>query len=422
MTGTIGPAGPELGLFVLWSDGRRAHERILRHAGTHFDVRRVYEIHWTPELVPRNWTRFFRGGLGRPSRPLPGGRDAEGPILVVTAVDPAPRYAPRATARGSAHVSANFFDASGEFAAWIGGGSGIHGSSSATEAARDLMLLLGTDPETHLRDNPRAWDGRIERIHRDLSGARGWSSPAELFHALNHTVRYVVLRNFEGLPHSLHVGSHEDVDLLTDDYAELIDVTNARPNVRCIPRWGGPYWVQISGQDMWFDVRFVGDHYYDPKWARGLLDRRVWNEAGFFSPSTEDYFESLAYHAVVHKNAFSADYKDRLATMARALGRSGWDRSVLDDPTAVRALLASILERRGCDYRRPRDVNVFYNFEAIGQPWPRLQRKVAALLRKVVRLQYRLGRAMSTRYEAAKRVPAHRMPQPATVRRPGPVG
>jgi hypothetical protein len=423
MTGGAGAAAPELGLFVVRSSARTEQERILRHTQKLFDVRRVYQIHWSPELIPENCVRFYREGLGPPFRTLRQERRDEGPILLVTAVDSAPRYQPRVTPRGPARVNATFFDATQEFRAWTGGGSRVHGSSSAMEAARDLMLLLGTDPKTHLDENPHPWTGSIEEIHRDLSGAHGWSSPTELFYALNHTVRYIVLRNFEGLPQSLHVGSHEDVDLLTDDYRELIGVMNARPHRKCILSWGGPFWVKISGENMWFDLRFVGDRYYDPKWAREILFRRVWNNGGFYSPSSEDYFESLAYHAVVHKSELSAEYRQRLAAMASSLGRSGWEVSALEDPARVKALLDGILERRGSRYCRPRDVNVFYNFEATGHRWPHLRRKLAGLSRKALRAWYRARQPLRVRYWEARETLCHKAPWlTAVLRRPGAVG
>jgi hypothetical protein len=394
MTAGSAAAAPELGLFVVSSAAAAARDRILRRAQALFDVRRVCEIHWTPELAADNHARFYRR---RPSAAL----RVEGPLLLVTAVDSTPRYERRVTANGSATVSTNFFDATQQFRAWTARTASVHGSSTATEAARDLMLLLGTDPQTHLHENPQPWDGNIEPIHRDLSGARGWASPTELFQALNHTVRYVVLRNFEKLPHCLHVGSHEDVDMLTGDYPETIRVMNARPNVRCLPRWGGPHWVTISGEDMWFDVRFVGDRYYDPKWAADILDRRVWNEGGFYAPNAEDYFETLAYHAVVHKREFAADYGPRLAAMAAALGCSA-DASGLGDPARVKALLDGVLRRRGYRYCRPRDVNVFYNFSATGHPLPHVRRKLAGIARKALRVAYRVQRRLDDRYWQAR--------------------
>ena len=364
--GSAGPA-PEFGLFVVASSAR---ERILDRARALFDVRRVYDLRWTPELAVQNYTRFYR------QRPSAGTNGAVERLLLVTAVDGVPR--------GPGAERAKFREAMQEFPA------GVHGSMTAAEAARDLMMLLGTDPQTHLKENPRPWDGRIEELQRDVSGARGWTSPTELFHALNHTVPYVVLRNFEKLPDCLHVGSHEDVDMMTGDYAEAIRVMNARPNVRCLPRWGGPHWVNICGEDMWFDVRFVGDHYYDPKWAADILARRVWNANGFYSPSPEDYFETLAYHAVVHKRAFADDYRPRLAGMAAQLGRSGWDAEGLRDPARMKALLDDVLRRRGYRYDRPRDVNVFYNFEATGHRLPGLRRKLAGMTRKAARVAYRI--------------------------------
>jgi hypothetical protein len=380
---TAGNAGaqPGFGLFLVASPAAAARDRILDHARTHFDVRRVYEIHWTPELAAENHARFHRQ---RPGAGRPGG-GVDGPLLLVTAVD--------------GRSTGAFGEATQQFRAWT---ASVHGSTAA-EAARDLMLLLGTDPETHLAENPQPWAGRIEEVHRDLSGARGWATPTELFRALNHTVPYVVLRNFEQLPHCLHVGSHEDVDMMTGDYAEAIRVMNARPNVRCLPRWGGPYWVNISGQDMWFDVRFVGDCYYDPKWAADVLARRVWNANGFYSPNAEDYFETLAYHAMVHKREFAADYRPRLAAMATALGRSGWEASGLGDPARMKALLDEVLRRRGYRYTRPRDVNVFYNFSATGHALPHLRRKLAGITRKALRVVYRIQQPRADRLLAGGR-------------------
>jgi hypothetical protein len=192
--------------------------------------------------------------------------------------------------------------------------------------------------------------------------------------------------------------------MLTGDYPDAIRIMNARPNVRCLPRWGGPYWVNISGEDMWFDVRFVGDRYYDPRWAADILDRRVWNERGFYSPNPEDYFETLAYHAVVHKRAFADDYRPRLAGMAAALGRTGWNASGLGDPARMKALLDGILQRHGYRYYRPRDVNVFYNFSAVGHALPQVRRKLAGIARKALRVAYRVQQPLGDRYSQARNI------------------
>ena len=360
---------PGLGLLVIWSSEQSMRDGLLQHARTLFDVRRVHAVRWTPALVAANCARLNRAGI----QPPPGPGDP-GPLLVVT-VFGAPSSDPVAALRQRAGAPAQ-----------------VHPSLSPPAAARDLMLLLGTDPVAHLASCPGPWDGRVEEVSRDLTGAQGWSSGNELFRALDHTVRYVVLRNFEQVPESLHVGSHEDVDLLTDDYEDIVRVLNPRRHPRCIPSTGGPHWVRINGKDVWFDLRFVGDDYYDPQWARRLLDGRVWNPRGFFAPNDEDYFESLAYHTIVHKRVFAPDYGPRLAAMARAAGRAGDDAAALHDPARVKQEVDAILARRGFRYCRPRDVNVFYNFEAIGHRWPRMQRKLAGLTRKAMRVVHRLRR------------------------------
>jgi hypothetical protein len=393
----IEAATPELGVIVVRSAVGPERDRIVAHAREHLDVRRVYDVFGSREFAAANFARFYRT---RPS-PAAEAHSEDGPLLVITAVDATPYYERRVTTHGSVTVSTRFFDVAQQYRAWVGAAR-VHGSTSAREGARDLMLLLGADPETHLRENPGPWNGHIDIIRRDLTGARGWSTPSELFHALNHTVRYVVMRNFEDLPDCLHVGTHEDVDMLTGDYAETIRVMNARLNVRCLPRWGGPYWVNISGEDMWFDVRFVGDDYYDPRWADEILDRRAWNDKGFYAPSTEDYFETLAYHAIVHKREFADDYKPRLTAMAAALGRPGWEAAALDDPTTRKRLLDGIVQQHGYRYCRPRDVNVFYNFAATGHALPSVRRKVAGLVRKGLRIAYRVRQPLDDRYWEAR--------------------
>lgn len=410
-----GATASDLGLFLVWSNARGEDDQVLDRVQTLFEVRGVHAIHWTPELFQQSATRFCRGRLDPLLRPLLAQRSDEEPLLLITAVDGAPRYDAGAASNGTGPANARFVDVRRELRAWTG--SRVHASVSVAEAARDLVLLLGMDPAAYLTENPRPWNGRIVDVHRDLTGARGWSSPSELFQVLNHTVRYVVMRNFEGLPQSLHVGSHEDVDLLTDDYPGLVGVMNARPNIKCIPRWGGPHWVSIAGQDMWFDLRFVGDRYYDPKWAGEIIERRVLHGGGFYAPCPEDYFESLAYHAVVHKPALSPDYRERLTTMARTLGRTGWEPAALADPVRVKALLDDILRRRGSRYGRPRDVNVFYNFEATGHRWPQLRRKLAGLGRKGLRVGYGVQRSLLTRYGRAREALGPQTPRPKAARR-----
>lgn len=111
---------------------------------------------------------------------------------------------------------------------------------------------------------------------------------------------YVVLRNFEGLPESVVVGSHGDLDLLVYDlehWKELFpdaEAVHAYPRVRYRMRFGDTH--------VYMDVRHVGDDYYPEAFERNILDTREWNQNGFYTPNPIHFRLALAYHAAHHKN------------------------------------------------------------------------------------------------------------------------
>ena len=142
MSMATNPEQPGLGLLLIWSSEQAVRERLLEHARTLVDVRRVQAVRWTPALVEANCARLTR--LRAPA----GGGDP-GPVLVVTTLTgpggsrPAPD--PVAELRNRAGTAAQ-----------------VHASLSRPAAARDLMLLLGSDPATHLASCPGPWDGRVD--------------------------------------------------------------------------------------------------------------------------------------------------------------------------------------------------------------------------------------------------------------------
>ncbi len=373
--------GSELGIFILWSAARAEESRILSAIEEQFSVHHVYEITWTPELVLENFARFYQGSPIPPHADFIVRQKGDGPFLVVVVSDHTPRYEGRATTHGWDTVSVNFFDAKERFREWLGGGKQVHGTDDPRHAARDLMLLLGNVPA----NGPGCWDGVIQKVQRDVSGAHGWDSLEDALRVLNHSVPYVVLRNFEGFPKTHELGPHDDVDILTDDYFETLRVLNARPLLKCVPRWGGRFWVTIAGRDVIFDVRMVGDWYYDPKWARTVLARRVWHEGGFYAPCDEDYLETLFYHAFVHKLSFTSEYKERLSEMATALGRYELTRAALDNRREAKRILDELMRRKHYRWGKPKSPMVFYNFAHAGHRLPRIRRLVAGAQRRMAR-------------------------------------
>jgi hypothetical protein len=243
-------------------------------------------------------------------------------------------------------------------------------------------------------------DAEVDERSDDPAGANGWGSLADVFAALNTLTTYAVLRNFEGLPESHVLGEHDDVDLLVDDYRETIRVLRARPLYGWHPRWGGRFHVSVAGSSVIFDIRFVGDGYFDADWQRQVLERRVLTAGGIHALSDPDYFETLAYHALLHKPRLSDDYRRRLTRMAAVQGRPEWTDAALREPAAAAALLRSIMAP-GRDVVRPRDVTVFYNYRRAGVGFPLVHQKLAGLRRKLaIRLWPVRGRLLTIRRRA----------------------
>ncbi len=145
-----------------------------------------------------------------------------------------------------------------------------------------------------------------------------WESLEQLFCALNRSEKYLVLRNYEELHTAAFLTGHSDVDFLCESRKSFCAQAKARP--RFSRDDGIHYAVCVGAQDIPIDVRCVGDGYYDARWAGAMLSSRVQQPLGFYAPSKEQYFYSLLYHVLIHKQEISSDYLDRLPQMEKALG------------------------------------------------------------------------------------------------------
>jgi hypothetical protein len=405
---------PEFGLFVIWSAADHLRPRLLQLIAERFELRGVHRIAWSRDLMAENFGRFYCSTrLTPPFQTYFEHQKGAGPFTLITVVDRHPLFAVRETTKGVRVVNSRMFDLKTEMRRMTAGHMVIHATETAAEATRDLYMLLRITPDRYLRQHPSPWDGVVDSRALDLAGARGWASLRHVFDALNVLVPYVVLRNFEQLPATHVVEDHDDIDLLVDDYHEAIRVLNARPLVGLVPKWGGRFGVQVSGRPITFDVRFVGDGYFDPIWEREVLRQRRLSDAGLFVPRGRDYFETLAYHALVHKRRLSDDYSRRLAEMAAAEGVAGWTQERLKAPDLAQGLLDTLVKGQGRRYVRPLDVMVFYDFAMAGWNWAWPRRKLAGAGRKATKYWWRvkavaLRTVLECRYGAVRRFPVLR--------------
>jgi hypothetical protein len=110
---------------------------------------------------------------------------------------------------------------------------------------------------------------------------------------------YVVLRNFEGLPESITIGGHGDLDLLVYDLDHWMELFPQA--VRVYPHPRVQFKMPLGETNVYMDIRYVGDDYYPEELEQAILDSREYNEKGFFTPNPIHFRIALAYHVVHHK-------------------------------------------------------------------------------------------------------------------------
>lgn len=332
-------------LYIIWSTAYYKKQEILEDIGNTFDIQKVIEVEWTKDKFAENLSRFYGQKLPRNSfKEKACGTD---PFTLVVVEDKNPVYEMRLTSRGDQErVNIHAFDKKTLYRKWTTPETGkkhsrIHGTNSIEETEHDLTLLLGMSPEEFVEKK----DSIPDKWCHDIVGAEGWESLEQLFYVLNHTCRYVVLRNFENMPHSFHLGPHADIDLLSDSFEEIKRITNGKSvfskkyRVQCM--------VDIDGQPTQFDFRFVGDEYYDINWEKHILENRKMQN-GVYVPNEEEYKYMILYHALIHKRVIAEDYVERLDQM---FGHNKWDSVVLKE----------FLDRMNYKFTEPVDYSVYYN-------------------------------------------------------------
>ena len=300
----------ELHLVVLWEKARDAEERILEDIARHVEIVAKRELEW-PGDATECYGRFYGAKLKEAA-----GKTSvcgAGPFLVVVVRDAKPRYGWRETSRGCEQVNLRLFSMKSRYRSWTGGGHRVHTTNSPEETRRDIFLLTGHSVDEWERGVP----GDSCEV---LPGRDGWPSLRSLFECLGETVPYVVLRNSEMLPDSFDPSIHGDIDLLVRDAGECAGILGAR---RVFPDANRVHFeVSVAGNPVRFDLRYVGDGYYDEQWERRILAGGVVS-GGVRRPAPEDAFFALVYHALFQKLEVAPDYEAKARALARAAGVGG---------------------------------------------------------------------------------------------------
>ena len=350
---------PEFHLIILWANARYAQDEIIADIKTHVDIMAAYDIHWSCDCVADNFTRFYGVNL-----PKNSGKEQEcgtSGFLLLVVRDNNPKYEMTEASRGHEYVNINIFSLKQKYRQWTRGGHKVHTTNSVAETNHDSTLLLGLNYEDLKKSLPKKWDGKIKTIHRDITGAHGWTDLHELFYTLNSTINYVVLRNYEMLPQQFSPELHGDIDLLTDDYQNMQFILNAHPVFNEKHRVQN--WTMVGGQKVLFDIRYCGDDYYCHKFEQDLLDCRKLNDKNIYVPDDKLSFYSLIYHALIHKQKIAVDYYDKIYALFVKLGlHKKYNIKKYTSPFDLYfQLLLNFMKTNGYDFTRPHDMSVYFS-------------------------------------------------------------
>lgn len=114
-------------------------------------------------------------------------------------------------------------------------------------------------------------------------------------------------------------GGHDDIDILVEDADRFIDFSDAV--ARTVPPDKIHRQILVEREDVLIDIRWLGDGYYDKSWESNMLaKKKVADNGSWYVMDDENYYYSLAYHAILHKECLSDEYCTRLTEMAKHLG------------------------------------------------------------------------------------------------------
>lgn len=305
----------ELHIFIIWEKARTKSNELLSEIGGKFKIHDVYEIKWSKENFSNNLKRFY--GMTLPNPHKKANECGTGPFLAVLVSDKDPKHGIRKTSMGKQVVNTNIYDFKRKLRAEFGGNYRIHGSIHEKEANHDFSLLLGKNLKQISQEIPEKWNNQIKHVQAELVGTDGWENLDQLFFILNNTTNYVVLRNFENFPILTDISNGGDIDILTDEKWQIPYILNFHVNEE---KKGLGYCKTMIGSDVIkFDIKYVGDAYFDEKWSKEILKKRVLTKKGFYVPDKENYFFSLLYHIISQKSNLPKKYVQILSNLSKEL-------------------------------------------------------------------------------------------------------
>jgi hypothetical protein len=183
-----------------------------------------------------------------------------------------------------------------------------------------------------------------------------WKSFDEFISVANQNCTWLVLRNFEYLPNNFF-GNDTDVDILCENISLFVKTMKLRKR-----SWGiGAYEATIDGKVVPFDVRFLGDGYYDKLWQYKMLKNRIFTTENVPRMNNEDYFYSLLYHSKIQKISVKEEYKKRFYELSLILGIENYKIDSILDDEFIAGLLNKFMRENNYTFVKPLDTEIPQN-------------------------------------------------------------
>jgi len=339
-------------LFVIWDKSRNKTDLIIENLKKKFIIKQIYEIEWDKTEFVDNLTRIY----GSKSTASDKGKLlGTGPFLLILVSDKDPKFIEQETPKGTDMINTNILKSKFEYRKWIGKEFSIHGTVSYKETNHNITLIFGKNIDEFQKELPEKWNGDIEKIKPKLIGSNGWDDMRHLIYALNGTCQYVILRNFEELPEKF---KQKDLDVLTENtlmkYVIDFDCSlNVKENHF--------FEKKIGDKNIQFDIKYSSENYFDKKWAKNILKKRILHSGGFYIPNKEDQFYTILYHAIYQKKVIAEKYKKKLSVLAEELGMKQISNSYFDDFNKSKKFLDQYLKKNEYSNTTSFQFKLFHN-------------------------------------------------------------
>lgn len=294
---------------MLWDRARPYVDRVVKDISEHFRILDGIELLWTPALAARHYTRLY--GQSLPSKSTKLRECGSGPPLLLVVADDTPCYAEREKWGRTSTVNATLFDAKQRYRQWVGAPS-IHCTTHVGETDHDLFLLLGVRSDDYAGGRSDRWSGVFRPLRRDLTGSGSWPTRADLFTAIDLTLRYVSLQPVAGGP---------DIRLLVEGWWPHwgVEWLIAEPDQHPEATATRTYPVRVGGRELSVRLYHHGDGCHDARWQAEMLSRRVTAADGEHVLAPYDAYLELL-HEYVRRGAPASADRSRLADLAAAAG------------------------------------------------------------------------------------------------------